>query len=85
MAVGDAHVLPCFLTLVLTHLFYPSHELLFSHSSTEVRGENSLERKFATTQDQTRNNQVMSPTRSSLSHPGGEFVWYFQNLFGLGC
>ena len=28
-------------------------------------------KKVASTGDQTRNHQVMSPTRSPLSHPGG--------------
>ena len=37
MAVGDAHMFPGFLTLVL---FLQSHRLLFSHALAEVRGEN---------------------------------------------
>ena len=71
MAVGDAYVFPGFLTPVLTLLFFQSHRLLFSHASAEVRGENMPERKVASTWDQTHNHQVMSPTRSPLSHPGG--------------
>ena len=71
MAVGDAYVFPGFLTPVLTLLFFQSHRLLFSHASAEVRGENTPERKVASTWDRTRNHQVMSPTRSPLSHPGG--------------
>ena len=71
MAVGDAYVFPGFLTPVLTLLFFQSHRLLFSHASAEVRGENTPERKVASTWDQTHNHQVMSPTRSPLSHPGG--------------
>ena len=67
MAVGEAHVFPGFLTPVLTKLFFPSHQLLFSHASAEVRGKNTPERKFASTEDLTHNHQVMSPT---LSHPG---------------
>ena len=62
MAVGDAYVFPGFLTPVLTQLF--------SHASAEVRGKNTPERKVASTWDQTHNLQVMSPTRSPLSHPG---------------
>ena len=46
------------------------HQLLFSHGSAEVRGENMLERKVASTGNQTHNHQVMSLTRSPLSHPG---------------
>ena len=71
MAVGDAHVFPGFLTPVLTHFSFQSHRLLFSHASAEVRGENSLERKFASTGDQTHNHQVTCRTRSALSQPGG--------------
>ena len=70
MAVGDAYVFPGFLTPVLTLLFFQSHRLLFSHASAEVRGENTPERKVASTWDRTHNHQVMSPTRSPLSHPG---------------
>ena len=69
MAVGDAHVFPGFLTPVLTQLSFQSHPLLFSHASSEVRGENKPERKFATTGSRTHNHQVMNPTRSPLSHP----------------
>ena len=47
--------------------------LLFSHASAEVRGGNMLERKFPSTGDRTHN-QVMSPTRSPLSHPDGAFI-----------
>ena len=70
MVVGDAHVFPGFLTPVLTQLSFQSHRLLFSHASAEVRGENTPERKLALTGDRTHNHQVISPTRSPLSHPG---------------
>ena len=43
MAVGDAYVSPGF--------SFEGHQLLFSHASTEVRGENMPERKFASTGD----------------------------------
>ena len=64
----------CF--LAFSHQYYhnfsfQSHRLLFSHVSAEVRGEKTPERKFASTRDQTHNHQVMSPTRSPLSHLGG--------------
>ena len=65
------YVFPGFLTPVLTLLFFQSHRLLFSHASAEVRGENTPERKVASTWDRTHNHEVMSPTRSPLSHPGG--------------
>ena len=71
MAVGNAHVFPGFLTPVLTQLSFQSHRLLFSHASAEVRGENTPERKVASTGDRTHNHQVTSPTRSPLSHLGG--------------
>ena len=71
MAVGDAHVFPGFLTPVLTRISFQSHQLLFSHASAEVRGGNTPERNFASTRGRTHNHQVMSPTCSPLSHPGG--------------
>ena len=67
MAVGDAHVIPGFLGSIVS---FQSHRLLFSHASAEVRGEKTSERKFASTGDRTHNHQVMSPTRSQLSHLG---------------
>ena len=71
MAVGYAYLFPGFLIPVLTQISFQSHRLLFSHASAEVRGENTAERKVATTGDGTHNHQVMSPTRSPLSYPGG--------------
>ena len=70
MAVDDARVFPGVLTPVLKQLSFQSHCILFPHAS-EVRGENTPERKFARTGYRTHNNQVMSPTRSPLSHPDG--------------
>ena len=54
MAVGDAYVFPGFLKPVLTQLFFQKSQLLFSHASAEVRGENTPERKVASTGDQTQ-------------------------------
>ena len=71
MAVGDAHVFLGFLTPVLTQISFQSYRLLFSHALAEVRVENTPERDFASTGDRTHNHQVMSPTRSLLSQPGG--------------
>ena len=71
MAVGDANVFPGFLTPVLTQISFQNHRLLFSHASAEVRGEKKPERNFASTESRTHNHQVMSPTRSPQSHPGG--------------
>ena len=64
-----------FLTQVLTQLSFQSHQLLFSHASALVIGENTPERKFALTRSPTHNHQVMSLTRSPLSHPGGAKEW----------
>ena len=67
----------CFLAFshkYLHNFSFQSHRLLFSHASAVVRGENTPERKVASTGDRNHNHQVMSPTRSPrspLSHPGG--------------
>ena len=71
MAAGDAHVFPGLLTPVLTQCTFQSHRLLCSPASAEVRGKNTPERKFASTGYRTHNHQVMSPTCSPPSHPGG--------------
>ena len=71
MAVGNAHVFPGFLTPVLTQLFFPKSPTTFL--TCFWRGErqkNTPEGKFASTGYRTHNHQVMSPTRSLLSHPG---------------
>ena len=47
MAVGDTYVFHGFLTPVLT--LFQSNRLLFSHTSAEVRGKNTPERKVAST------------------------------------
>ena len=70
MAIVDAHLFPGFLTQVLIQLSFKSYRLLFSHASAEVRGENTPERKLASTGYQTHNHQVTSPTCSPLGHPG---------------
>ena len=51
MAVGDAYVFPGFLTPVAyQHNFsFQSHRLLFLHAFAEMRGENTPERKVAST------------------------------------
>ena len=80
MAVGDAHVFTGFLTPVLTLLSFQSHRLLFTHASAKVRGENTPERKFASTGSPVHNHQVMSATRSTTSQQGGAewlvIPWY---------
>ena len=66
----------CFLAFshqYMHNFSFQSHRLLFSHASAEVRDENTPERKFASTRDRTNNHQVISPTRSPLSHPGRAF------------
>ena len=82
MAVVDAHVFPGCLTAVLIQISFQSHRLLYSHPSVEVRGEITPERNFASTGSQTLNHQVMSPTRSSLSHPDGATV---TSIFSFPC
>ena len=70
MAVGDAHAFHGFFTPVLTQISFQSNQLLFPHASAEVRGKTIPERNFASTRSRTRNDQVMSPTGSLLSHQG---------------
>ena len=69
--------LPGFLPPVLTPLFLPKPLTTFSHASAEVRGENTPERKVASTGDRTHNHQVMSHTRSPLSLSGGAEIHEF--------
>ena len=66
MALGDAHVFTGFLTPAQTQISFQSHRQLFSHASAEAIGGN-----IASTGYRTHNHQVMSPTGSPLSHPGG--------------
>ena len=73
MAVGDAQVFPGFLTPVLIQLSFQSHRLLFSHAS-EVRGENTPERKIASTVNRSYNHQVTRQTISPLGHPDGTMI-----------
>ena len=54
-----------------TNFSLKSHRLFFSHTSAEMRGKNTPERKFASTGDRNHNHQAKSPTRSLLSYPGG--------------
>ena len=71
MAVGDAHVFPGFLTPVLAQLSFQSHRLLFSHTSAEVRGENTPERKFASTGSRIHNHQVIESDTLTTEPLGG--------------
>ena len=71
MAVNDAYVFPGFLTPVLTQLFFPKPPTRFLTCFAKVRGENSPERKIASTENRTHKHQVMNLTRSPLSHPDG--------------
>ena len=64
----------CFLAFLHQHKHnfpFQSHRLLFSYASAEVRSENMLENKVASTWDQTPNHQVISLTGSPLSQLGG--------------
>ena len=87
MAVGDAYVFPGFFTPVLTQLFLPKPPTTFLTCFCRGERRKHAGKKVASTGDRTRNHQVMSPTRSSLSHPGGVrasesqknemFIFYF--------
>ena len=74
MVVGDAHVFLGFLISVLTQLSFQSHQLLSSHASAEVRGKNTLDRKFASNGSGTQNHQVMSPTVSTEPPSQGDVI-----------
>ena len=51
-----------------TNIFsFQSHQLIFSHASADVRGENTPETKVASIGDRTHNHHIMSLTRSPLS------------------
>ena len=71
MVISWRSMSPGFLTPLLTQLSFQSHRLLSSHALPQVRGENTLDRKFHSTGPLTHNHQAMTPTRSPLSHPGG--------------
>ena len=74
----------CFLAFshqYLHNFSFQSYRLLFSHASAEVGEKNTPERKLASSGDRTHNHQVMSLTRSPLSHPGGAvFRYLFHSL-----
>ena len=75
MAVGGAYVFPGFLTPVLTHNFsFQSHRLIFSHASAEVRGENTPERKVASTRDRSHNYQLPRHESYTLTNERGSNV-----------
>ena len=69
--VGDANVFPGFLTPVLTQLFSPKPQDNFLTCFCRGERRKYAERKVASIRDQTHNHQLMSPTCSSLSYPGG--------------
>ena len=71
MAVGDAYVFRGFLTPVLTQLFLPKPPTTFLTCFCRGDKRKYAGKKVASTGDQTHNHQVMSPTRSPLSYPGG--------------
>ena len=78
MPVGDAHVFPSLLTPVLKKLSFQSHQLLFSQAS-EVRGKNTLERKFAYTSiELTTTSQVMSQDMLTTETPESALETYKQ-------
>ena len=62
---------PGFLTPVLTQLFFPKPPTTFLTCFCRGEMRKYTGRKVASTGDRTHNHQVMSPTCSPLSHPGG--------------
>ena len=68
MVVVDTYVFQEWLSHTSTNNFsFQSHQLLFPHAPADVKGENTPERKVASTGDRTHNQYVMSLTRSPLS------------------
>ena len=66
---------PGFFTRVLTQLFFPKQPTTFltrfCSGERQKKKKKTPERNVASTGDRTHNHQIMSPTRSPLSHPGG--------------
>ena len=58
-ADGDANMCVSLLSHTSTTTSLKRHQLLFSHASAEVRGENTPERKAAATGYRTHNHQAM--------------------------
>ena len=76
MAVGDAHMFPGFLLPALTQLFFPKPPTTFLTCFCRGERGNTLERNVASTGYRTHYHQVMSQTRSPLSHLG----WIFDRV-----
>ena len=74
----DAYVFPGFLTSVLTQLFFPKPPTTFL--TCFCRGERR--KKSRLNRERIHNPEVMSPTRSPLSHPGG--APFISNITILG-
>ena len=55
---------------ITKHISFQSHQLLFSHASAEVRGENTPERNFVSTGSKTHNHQVTEPPGWGLFSKG---------------
>ena len=76
---------PGSLTQVLTQLFFPKPPTNFFTCYCRGERRKYAGKKFRLIGDQTHNNQVMSPTHSPLSHPGGVYQTveplYFSGLF----
>ena len=71
MAVGDARLFPGFLTPVLTQLFFPKPPTTFLTCFSRGERRKYAGKKFRLNRVSTHNHQVISPTRSPLSQPGG--------------
>ena len=78
MAVNDADVFPDFPATALTQVSFQSNQVLFAHTSVEVRGENMPERQFASTGYEIHNHQVVRLTQEK---DFGKKKWHFLLFF----
>ena len=72
---GDAHCVSWLFdtSILLTQLFFPKPPTTFLICFCRGEKRKYAVRKVASTRNQTHNHQVISLTRSQLSHPGGAF------------
>ena len=79
MAVGDSYVFPGFLTPVLTQLFFPKPPTTFLTCLCRGERRKYTGNKSRLNRGSNSQHQVMSSTRSPLSHPGGAYVYMLNN------
>ena len=83
MTVPEANMFPGFLTPVPTQLFFPKPPTTFPHALAEVRGENTLERKFASTDHESDILTTEPPGRDDNTEGKGEITCFEQFLLFL--